>query len=54
MKCRVKPGHLQCSHCVDMQAMMNVVYPCSECEDSNKIYDVVSMIYKVTKHILIV
>ena len=43
MKCRVKPGYLQCSHCVEMQAMMNVVYPCSECEDHNKIYDVVKI-----------
>ena len=43
MKCRVKPGYLQCSHCVEMQAMMNVVYSCSECEVHNKIYDVVKI-----------
>ena len=49
-KCRVKPGYFQCGNCLDMQVMMNVVYPCSECEDHNKIYDIV----KITDNYVVV
>lgn len=43
MKCRVKPGYGQCGNCLDMQMIYNVTYPCSECEDRNKIYDIVKI-----------
>ena len=49
-KCRVKPGYFQCGNCLDRQVMMNVVYPSSECEVHNRVYDVV----KITdKHVIV-